>query len=349
MARSSMRSTRAGDFDAAEVEYAAVGAGSYHWEVADRAATRRFVTVDDLDQKAWLGATRDATFDGLRRAFDTAVALHDGGLRFVVAPIPSRQGDSVRRLDPRYAIALFPFVEGEAGQFGWIVDDDERRAVVEMVAELHQATAAVGAGRTPGRPRSARPPSSRGSTPGARRAVVGWAALRAGAARGEGRRVRAGRVAHAGRPARRRGGASAEVSWVVTHGEPHAGNVMRTSEGRVLVDWDTVALAPPERDLWMLVAGGADAADLYARRRERNSTTLRSTSSASPGIWPTSPSTSTCFGRRTRRTTTASGGYRGPQGQRRDTEKLGGAARISTVAATLYRIQTNNLTISRLG
>ena len=131
-------------FDAAEVEYAAVGAGSYHWEVVDTSGERRFVTVDDLDQKAWLGATREATFDGLRRAFDTAVALHDGGLPFVVAPIPSHLGDSVRRLDSRYAIALFPFVEGEAGQFGWIVDDDERRSVVEMVAELHQATAGVG-------------------------------------------------------------------------------------------------------------------------------------------------------------------------------------------------------------
>ena len=40
--------------------------------------------------------------------------------------------------------------------------------------------------------------------------------------------------------------------WVVTHGEPHGGNLMRTDEGYVLVDWDTVALAPRERDLWML-------------------------------------------------------------------------------------------------
>jgi len=29
--------------------------------------------------------------------------------------------------------------------------------------------------------------------------------------------------------------------------------MMRTGDGLVLVDWDTVALAPPERDLWMLV------------------------------------------------------------------------------------------------
>ena len=60
--------------------------------------------------------------------------------------------------------------------------------------------------------------------------------------------------------AQKRGG-----GWVVTHGEPHAANVMRTGDRRLLVDWDTVALAPPERDLWMLVVGGTDAADLYER------------------------------------------------------------------------------------
>jgi spectinomycin phosphotransferase len=61
--------------------------------------------------------------------------------------------------------------------------------------------------------------------------------------------------------ARRDGG-----DWVVTHGEPHAGNVMRTGGGRRLVDWDTVALAPRERDLWLLVAGGGRAVvDDYER------------------------------------------------------------------------------------
>ena len=39
---------------------------------------------------------------------------------------------------------------------------------------------------------------------------------------------------------------------------------MRTDEGRVLVDWDTVALAPPERDLWMVVGDTADEATIYA-------------------------------------------------------------------------------------
>jgi spectinomycin phosphotransferase len=56
------------------------------------------------------------------------------------------------------------------------------------------------------------------------------------------------------------------TDWVVTHGEPHAGNVMWTGERHVLVDWDTVALAPPERDLWMLVDDAA-AASSYFRLR----------------------------------------------------------------------------------
>jgi spectinomycin phosphotransferase len=50
-----------------------------------------------------------------------------------------------------------------------------------------------------------------------------------------------------------------DEGWVVSHGEPHSANVMRTGERLVLVDWDTVALAPPERDLWMVVDSPADA------------------------------------------------------------------------------------------
>ncbi len=48
---------------------------------------------------------------------------------------------------------------------------------------------------------------------------------------------------------------------VITHGEPHAGNVLVTGGGLVLVDWDTTLLAPPERDLWDLA--GDDRAVLH--------------------------------------------------------------------------------------
>jgi spectinomycin phosphotransferase len=52
-------------------------------------------------------------------------------------------------------------------------------------------------------------------------------------------------------------------AWVITHGEPHSANVMRAGTEHVLVDWDTVALAPRERDLWMLAADGADDLAAY--------------------------------------------------------------------------------------
>jgi spectinomycin phosphotransferase len=59
------------------------------------------------------------------------------------------------------------------------------------------------------------------------------------------------------------------TDWVVTHGEPHGGNLMRVGESYVLVDWDTVALAPPERDLWMLVDDDEEAAKGYAEATGR--------------------------------------------------------------------------------
>ncbi len=86
--------------DVEAVHYAAIGGGSYHWVVDDRTGTRSFVTVDDLDRKPWLGDTRESAFDGLRQAFDTAAALGDGGLGFVVAPVPTSGGETVHRLGP---------------------------------------------------------------------------------------------------------------------------------------------------------------------------------------------------------------------------------------------------------
>jgi spectinomycin phosphotransferase len=50
---------------------------------------------------------------------------------------------------------------------------------------------------------------------------------------------------------------------VLTHGEPHPGNVMLTSAGWRLIDWDTALIAPPERDLWSLVQRDAAALSAY--------------------------------------------------------------------------------------
>ncbi|MGI5271560.1 phosphotransferase family protein [Nonomuraea sp. CA-218870] len=52
---------------------------------------------------------------------------------------------------------------------------------------------------------------------------------------------------------------------VVTHGEPHPGNLIRRADGSLLlVDWDTVGLAVPERDL-SVVSRDPAGLDAYTR------------------------------------------------------------------------------------
>ncbi len=59
---------------------------------------------------------------------------------------------------------------------------------------------------------------------------------------------------------------ASDVPLVVTHGEPHSGNIVRTAGGFVLVDWDTVGLAPRERDLWLVDGGDQRLCELYRLR-----------------------------------------------------------------------------------
>ncbi len=52
--------------------------------------------------------------------------------------------------------------------------------------------------------------------------------------------------------------APARDDLVITHGEPHPANVMSLAGRLLLVDWDTVALAPPERDLSLVTGPGLE-------------------------------------------------------------------------------------------
>ncbi len=76
----------------ARLEYVAVGGGSHHWLGHDDAGQRHWVTVDDLDDKSFLGDTSAEAFVALRAAFDTALTLRETGLDFVLAPLRSKRG-----------------------------------------------------------------------------------------------------------------------------------------------------------------------------------------------------------------------------------------------------------------
>jgi spectinomycin phosphotransferase len=247
------------------LRYAPVGGGSYHWVATAGRSGRWFVTVDDLDDKGWLGQTRPAVFAGLRAALDAALWLRrTAGLGFVAAPVPALDGQSLRPLGAGHAVAVYPFLPGPPGRWGEPLPGPELDELVAMLAALHAVDpAAVRLQR--------------------REAGVSWRDDLELALRELGRPWTGGGpfteparelLAGAAGPVRRgldaldrwaRAPAAAE-NLVITHGEPHPGNVIRPpadAGGIMLIDWDTVALAPPERDLWMVATETGDELRRY--------------------------------------------------------------------------------------
>jgi spectinomycin phosphotransferase len=243
------------------LEYAPVGGGSYHWLAAGGVpGEQRFVTVDDLDDKGWLGRTRPVVLSGLRAAMDAAAVLRQSGLGFVVAPVPALTGETVRPVGERHAVAVFPLLAGTPGDWHEPLPAPERGELVAMLAALHRVDPAavrlprIGAGL-----------SWRGDLQTAL-AELGqpWTGgpyaepareLLAGSARTVRRQLDAldrwvPRLA------------AADV--VISHGEPHPGNVVHGDDGLLLIDWDTAGLAPPERDLWMVATESGDEMRRYA-------------------------------------------------------------------------------------
>ena len=125
--------------DANALSYVPLGFGSYHW-AAEAGSRRLFLTADDLDAKPWLGADRPSVADGLRSALATAAALREERtLAFVLAPLRTLSGEVLHRIDARYTLSVFPFVEGRSGAFGDRADAERRRQRLRLVADLHLA------------------------------------------------------------------------------------------------------------------------------------------------------------------------------------------------------------------
>jgi spectinomycin phosphotransferase len=244
--------------DDASLTYLPVGFGTHHYQAESPDGRPWFVNVDDLTAKSWLSTAPDAAFDGLARALRTAGTLREAGLAFVVTPLTSGGGIPLLRLDGRYAVSVYPFVDGESSPWGDFRSEALRREACQRVRQLHAATGTVPAD-LPARDTLAVPrrdelagaldeldrPWTGGpfAEPTRRLLRKRQAAIRAMLDRYD---ELAAAVRASGRP------------WVLTHGEPHAANWLRTAAGLVLIDWDTVALAPPERDLWHIVRPGDD-------------------------------------------------------------------------------------------
>ena len=245
----------------ASLEYHPVGFGSHHWVATDNLGLRHFVTVDELSSESRVGDELSVRGLHLRQALDAATDLRAFGCRFVVAPITTRADDDPFVQLDSFAVALYPFIEGRRFSVEESFGESDRERVLEVVVSLQRVPIAA-----------IRPPATDGF-------VVPWLdQLDPSTHRGAGssgphaavvsRLLIDNEVEIRRLIARYRTLVAQYLSdpgpVVVTHGEIHPGNVMETSEGWVIVDWDTVLIAPPERDLWRLAQGGGSVLRVYA-------------------------------------------------------------------------------------
>jgi spectinomycin phosphotransferase len=233
--------------DIDRVAYQQVGFGAHHWAAYARADARLFVTYDVPLAAAGTGALSD-----LEAAYTGAVALGESGLEFVLAPLTTPTGR-----------VTVPFSGGALSCTPWRqgVSDEPLDVAwtAEFLGRLH---------RTP-------PPKG---IP-AWRPKVGEDFAESTALLLERDAWGPGPHADTARDAVRRhlgaierwtlryhhlGAVARDRPWVASHGEPHEANQLRTSEGRLLVDWDTLRLAPAELDLRILVDAGVDPQDAGA-------------------------------------------------------------------------------------
>ena len=243
-----------------EITYAPLGFGSHHWQAVAGSA-RWFVTVDDLEFCRLDGDdTRSAVHDRLVAALSTAQSLRTGGYDFVVAPVSSESRQIVEAIDDRYVLAVYPYVEGATGSFGRFDNRTDRLDVVDRLLEIHSAGSRVLA-----RTDDLSIPWRDGLIAAIREISDDWSSGPFGEPTRELLQRHAGPlqdvlVAYDQLVAVVR---SRDEPVVITHGEPHSGNVIMTPEGPMLIDWDTTLLAPPERDLWNLIDEDPEVRDHY--------------------------------------------------------------------------------------
>ena len=246
--------------DPATFEYVALGFGSHHWLATDADGRRWFVTVDDLELKPWLGDDADTAFGALQRCYEIPrrlVDLHE--VSYIRASLRSMTGAVIQRIAPRYSVCVREWLDDRRLRAREFDSEDDRDAVLGCLADLHARTDAV---RDLALVEDFSIPAR----------VHLEAVLADRDAWGDGVLAAAARVAidenavelrHAldayddlARHARHDG-------FVITHGEPHPANWVLTTDGPVLIDWDTPMVAPRERDIARVVGTDRDDAGAY--------------------------------------------------------------------------------------
>ena len=225
------------DDETERVEHLPVGFGAHHWAAYAGDQPRLFVTLDRLEPKR--------TAARLEAAYAGAAALHATGLEFVLPSLPTRGGRLTLPLAGG-ALSCTPWREGRP--------DGPLDVPWTSTALRRLHTAEPPPGLPPWQPRVGR---DFAETTGALTQQTWGPGPFAGLAQDAVRRHLddltrwTSRYHHLADVAR-------DHTWVSTHGEPDSGNQLLTPEGRLLVDWESLTLAPRELDLRTLVDAGVE-------------------------------------------------------------------------------------------
>jgi spectinomycin phosphotransferase len=248
-----VRMLRAGwGLEVTRLTYEPVGFGTHHYRALSPDGAAWFVNVDELAAKTALGSTGPQVIEGLERSLGTACALGEAGLTFVHGPRRRTDGQAVSPMGD-FAVSVYDLLFGTSHPYGEFPTNELRRRVLAALGQMHAATSAVPADLP--RPDSLEIPNRPAFDSVRRELNRAWSG---GPYAEPARALVRDSVGRIDRMFAHYDELVPEVMstsdrWVATHGEPHAGNVMTTVDGELaLIDWDTVALGPRERDLWMI-------------------------------------------------------------------------------------------------
>lgn len=221
--------------DSTTVEHLPVGFGAHHWRVGDL-----FVTLDLLGRRH--------TRESLESTYAAAASLAAQGLEFVHAGVPARGRTFTVPLADAGALSATPWCTGTAGDGSFT---DERAVTTSGLLDRLHATAP--------------PPGLRLWSPLVgpgladeltRRTARPWTAGPHGETARHALRDHLTHLASWTADYHRLAATTDPATWVPTHGEPDPGNQLDTPDGVLLVDWESLMLAPAERDLRTLVDAG---------------------------------------------------------------------------------------------
>jgi spectinomycin phosphotransferase len=222
------------------LEHLPIGFGAHHWAAREQGVRKLFVTYDVLPSHH--------TAASLEGAYAAAADLAHQGLEFVLAPLPSGSGTYTVAM-PGGAVSITPWQDGTSGD-GPHRDLGAAAASAGRLARLHATATSVAVPRwTPlVEPDLAdRLDELTADT---------WASGPYGERTRTAVRERLDDLARWTARYHDLVNVMDESAWVLTHGEPHTRNELHTSDGVLLVDWESLQLAPRERDFATLLESG---------------------------------------------------------------------------------------------